>query len=283
MEQQRSKEWFEQRKGRVTGSRIGAILGLSQWMKPKDVMRAMVREYHGAESEFTGNIATNYGTANEGGAIVDFEMTTGLNVVETGFHKIDDWLGASPDGLIGDDAVIEVKCPFGKRDTADFLSYTEQPHYYAQMQLEMYVTGRKLCHFYQWSPVGDMHETVDFSQTWIDENLPKAREFYDQYLIEIKSPDKHLTDLVQTKEAQSLADEYAEAKAQLESATERLNTAKKALIDAAGGKKSNISGYLVYKTERKGSIAYAKAVKDLMPDADLSAYVGKPSEYWTIK
>lgn len=59
--EQRSKQWHEQRKLRITGSRVGAILGLSPWQKPADVMRAMVREYHGAESEFKGGPHIDHG------------------------------------------------------------------------------------------------------------------------------------------------------------------------------------------------------------------------------
>lgn len=282
---QRSTEWLEQRKGKITGSRVGAILGLSPFNKPKDVMRAMVRDYHGAESEFVGNIATNYGTANEPAATFDFELETGLNVDETGFHVHQEhvWLGASPDGFIGDDALIEIKCPFSKRESADFVSYVEQPHYYAQMQIEMYCTGRKLCHFFQWSPLGTMTEIVEFSQAWINENLPKLKAFYDEYLIEIKSPDKHLSDLVQTKEADSLVKEYLAAKTAMEAAKERMDEAKEKIIAIADGKKANVSGLLVFKTDRQGAIAYAKAIKDLMPDADLEAYRGKSTEYWTVK
>ena len=91
MEQQRSKEWFEKRKGRVTGSRVGAILGLNPWQTREDVMRAMVREYHGAPSEFEGNVATEHGKAHEEEATLDFTLETGLDVEETGFHTFEDW------------------------------------------------------------------------------------------------------------------------------------------------------------------------------------------------
>ena len=282
---QRSTEWFEQRKGKITGSRVGAILGLSPFSKPKDVMRAMVRDFHGAESEFVGNVATNYGTANEPAATFDFELETGLNVDETGFHVHPEyyWLGASPDGFIGDSDVIEIKCPYGKRESSEFTSYIDQPHYYAQTQIEMYCTGRKKCHFFQWSPLGTMIEIIEFSQPWIDENLPKLKDFYDSYLEEIKSPDKHLADLVQNKEAKELAAEYLTAKNAMEEAKAKMDEAKAKIIAIADGKKTNVSGLLVFKTEKKGSIAYSKAIKELLPNADLNPFRGKPTEYWTVR
>jgi len=60
--EQRSNEWFAARKGRITGSAVGAILGLNPWAGRNDVMRRMVREYHNQPSEFTGNSATQWGS-----------------------------------------------------------------------------------------------------------------------------------------------------------------------------------------------------------------------------
>jgi putative phage-type endonuclease len=281
---QRSEEWFKSRVGKITGSNIGAILGCDPFRKPKDVMRSMVRSYHGAESEFTGNVATEYGTNFEKFAVCDFEMETGEDVQDVGFiiHPDHDWLGASPDGLVGNDHVIEIKCPFSKRDSDDFKSYTEQPHYYAQMQIEMYCTGRKKCHFYQWSSKGSRLELVEFSQLWIDENLPKLADFHARYLQEIDN-EAHLVALVQTKEAKAESERYQKAKSKVDEAKAELESAKKALIAIADGKKTNVSGLLVYPIERKGSISYAKVVKDLLPDADLSGYMGKPTKSWGIK
>ena len=66
--QQQSPEWFQARKGRVTGSMVGAILDIAPYMTRDQALRSMVRAYHGAPSEFTGNVATEYGNKNEEGA-----------------------------------------------------------------------------------------------------------------------------------------------------------------------------------------------------------------------
>ena len=62
--QQRTAEWQQQRTMRITGSRVGAILGLSPWQKPKDVLREMVRQYHGAPSEFNAQFVADHGVFN---------------------------------------------------------------------------------------------------------------------------------------------------------------------------------------------------------------------------
>jgi len=280
---QRSPEWFKQRIGKITGSRVGAILGFNPWMKPKDVMRAMVREYHGAESEFTGNVATEYGTKFEEYALADFEIEHGLEVEETGFHikKGAEWLGASPDGLIGDDAVLEIKCPYSARETGAFKGLSEQLHYHAQLQTEMFCTERLKCYFYQWSPKGSDLIIVEYNQYWINENLPKLEAFYKQYLKEIKTPDVHLLDLVQTKEAKELAETYTKAKEEIKRQTEILDDCKNQLITLADGKKSNISGVLVYEVERKGTVDYKKIPE--LKDVDLEPFRKKSTKYWAVK
>lgn len=285
MVEQRTDEWFKQRAGRITGSKIGAILGLSPYQSAKDVMRAMVREYHGAEKEFTGNVATEYGSMHEHMAIFDFELETGSKVEETGFHihHEHDWLGASPDGLVGDDATIEVKCPYSKRDGGEFKTLDDQLYYKAQVMYEMYCTGRKRCYFYQWSQHNTSLEVVEFDQGYIEETLPKLKAFHDKYLKEIKDPDRHLAPLVKTRDAQCLADEYLAAKQAVEEANKRLDAAKQSLIEIADGEKSCVSGLLVYKVQRQGSVKYAQVVKDMLPDVDLEAYRGKSSEHWVIK
>jgi len=84
--EQRSEEWFAARRGRITGSAVGAILGLSPFMKPDDVLRRMVREKFDAPSEFIGNVATDWGTANEPNAIGQYELETGIRVMPAGFY-----------------------------------------------------------------------------------------------------------------------------------------------------------------------------------------------------
>lgn len=285
MIEQRSQAWFEQRKKRITGSTIGAILGVSPFSKAKDVMRRMVRDANDCESEYKPNIATDYGTANEPVAILDFTLETGLQVEETGFHVHSDydWLGASPDGFVGDNAVIEIKCPYGKRNSSDFASIHEQLHYMAQIQYEMFCTGRKKCYFFQWSPEGTMLEVVDFNQSFIDGTLPRLKDFYEQFLIELENPEKHLAPLVKTIDACNASARYEEALKAFNDAKEELDEAKEELIKLANGNKTVIGDFLVYPINKKGSISYSKVVKDLLPDADLEKYRGKPSTSWGVR
>lgn len=280
--EQRSAEWFAARKGRITGSAIGAILGLSPFSTPADVMRRMVRDYHGEPSDFKGNVATEYGQQNEPAAVADYELESGLKVVDVGFivHPSFDWLGASPDSFVSDDGVLEVKCPFGKRHDVEesFLSAAEQQGYYAQMQYEMFCTGRNWCDFYQWSAYASRTERVNFDPQFIEDTLPQLKSFYDDYT-EQRKPENAWRYL----DGGDLVQRFKMAKAAVEVAAAELEEAKQALIDATGGKGGKVGDVNVTLAKRQGSIAYAKAVKDLLPDADLEAYRGGSSEYWVIK
>jgi exodeoxyribonuclease (lambda-induced) len=283
---QGTAEWFAARKGRVTGSVAGAILGLNPYMTPHDVMRRMVRDYHGAESEFKGNIATEYGSFHEAGAAIEYTMETGNQVTECGFyvHPDYDWLGASPDGLINKSGIIEIKCPYGKRNGGEFKTIEEQPHYYAQIQVELFCAEKDLCSFYQWSAHGTNLERIMRSDLWFDENLPTLKAFYDEYLIEIDNPD-HLEPKRKETEsipAMHLLEEYDDLSDAIEVATARKKQVLEDIVALAKGVDSTVCGRKLTQVERVGAVAYAKVVKDHLAKLDLEPYRGKSSSFWKL-
>jgi putative phage-type endonuclease len=287
MIEQRTPEWFAQRTGRVTASSVGAILGLSPFMKREDVMRNMVREYHDAEREFKGNQATEYGTFHENLAKMDYQLKTGVYVEKCGFYTHDYWLGASPDGFAGFDKLIEIKCPYGQRDKNPpvFKSILDQPNYYAQIQVQLFVTHMSACDFYQWSPNGDQLETIDYDREWINKHLPILKSFHTEYLIERDNPEKYLQDKRATNNANSTAyrvEYYFELSAQIA----ELEAIKKGVLEHivrdCKEQDSDINGHKLTKVVKKGAVSYAKAVKELLPDADLTPYMSAASEYWRL-
>lgn len=297
-ELQRTAEWFEKRKGRVTGSNVGGILGLCPWRKPEDVLRAMVRDHHGAESEFQGNPATDYGTRMEIHAKLHFEKVTGLIADPVGFVTYSDWLGASPDGLIGDTAVLEIKCPFKFRKDPNpvFVSLLDQPHYYAQVQIEMLATDRNMAYFVQYAPdYGDVFDadyreekahivTVSRDEEWLDENLPKLKAFHELYLSELDNP-AHLEPLrveLNDDESRKILDQIGDLDDAIHNATEARKAAIDRLVDMAGNNNAIIHGRKLSKVERKGSLQYAKLLKGHPIDVDLEEYRGKGSVSWRL-
>ena len=266
---QGTPEWHEQRAGKVTGSVAGAILGLSPFSTPADVMNNLL----GKGKKFEGNVATEYGSFHEEYAIADLQILKNVIVEETGFHvhKELDWLGASPDGFIGDDIVAEIKCPFGKRNEENpvFKTAQEQPHYYAQMQLEMYCTDRHTCWFYQWTKNAQLLEVIYLDHIWIETNIPKLREFYQSYLSQLNADDT------------ALVTQYQETKIALDYAKEQFEAAKEAVIEQSNKMKSPVVGSLkVTNVERKGSIDYKKVPE--LSGVDLEQYRKAATHFWKV-
>jgi len=287
--EQRSPEWHAARKGLVTASSVGAILGNSPNATRAEVMRRMVREWHGAESEFTGNIATEYGQNNEAGAVSEYTMETGNHVQEVGFMTREDWAGASPDGLINDDGGLEVKCPFGKRkdQAPDFKPLFEQPHYYDQVQFSIWVTGRAYWHFYQWCAAGTKLECVLPDMKWQADALPRLRQFHAEYLAEREdNAAEHLMARrveVDTPEAHRIVAEYDQLAEAIENAESRRKELLAEMVRLSGDKDAVFAGRNLTKVERAGAIAYGKAIKELLPKTDLEKWRGAASSYWQVK
>jgi putative phage-type endonuclease len=286
--EQRSEEWFAARRGRVTGSMVGAILGLDPNCTREEAMRRMVRSYQGMPSEFKGNIATQWGVTHEDEAREAFEYDQGRAVKPASFvvHPDLPWIGASPDGLVGDSALIEIKCPFGLRDKlppVPFKTVEEQPHYHAQMQIQMFVTGRPHCYFWQWTPHDYNLDYVYYDKIWIDKNLPKLEAFYQEFLAICDDEIGDNINTIDTPRALQMVAEYSDLQDAIAQAEERKAELLESIVEMCGGENSVFGGKKLTKVEKAGSVSYAKAIKELAPNADLEPWRGKPSSYWTLK
>ena len=274
------------RVGRITGSRVGAILGLDPYSTRADVMREMVREYFGAEREFLGNEATDYGTLHEPDALACYETQQGVMTYGGGelvIHPQYDFLAVTPDGYVGDEGMIECKAPF--RGT--YAHWSEKPYYEAQMRLQMACAGRKWCDFVVWRNNNICASRIHNDAAWLDNNLAELQAFINefnyiianQYLAEPFLAERTRDD----KDWKQAANDYLNTLAAFNDMENILKTKRQKLIELAGDMSVKGCGVQVIRSERAGSIAYAKAIKDLAPDADLSAYAGKPSVVFTVK
>lgn len=130
---------------KLTGSKFAAALGLSKFKSRQQLWREITGK---AEPE-QGNSFTQWGTENEPNAINWYEMESGNIVVPSGYipHPKYDFLGATPDGLVGDDGGIECKCP------AALKLYDGIPEYYMPQVLGcIHITGRQWWDFVCWTP-----------------------------------------------------------------------------------------------------------------------------------
>lgn len=156
---QGSPEWYAARLGKVTASNFSKAVSSGKGSLPsktrKDYMKALAYERkHGIPfpQKFKGNSAMDHGTEMEDEARGYFASLMGEDIRQVGFIEYNDDIGFSPDGLIGDDTTLEIKCPelltymdYIEADRIDFSSLSKA--YRDQIQGGLFVTGRKYCYF----------------------------------------------------------------------------------------------------------------------------------------
>lgn len=269
----------------ITSKNAGAALGLNEYKSPNDLVRQIVRQHHGAELEFTSNIATDYGKEHEKLAVMDYEMKTGLSITEfiNKSHPNYCWL-SSPLIMVAEssDKIVNIKCPFGLRNKKDpkFKKAIEQKKYYAEMQIDMAISNIKYCDFYQWSITGESLETVPFNKDWFDENIEDLNKFRLFALAQFDNKE-HLEDKIKevnTLMADELIKEYDKLKATIGDADARSKEIVKELVEICKERNSIVCGRKITNAERKGNVDYSKIPE--LKNIDLEKYRKKSSKYW---
>ena len=149
--EQRTEDWYNIRKGKMTASNAETIIANGKGLETY-IYNLMAEYYSSAEKENYINADMQRGIDLEPEARLEFEFYTNLDVQEVGFIEHNEFIGVSPDGLIGDDGLIEIKCPNDSIYFKLLLSNNIKPEYIAQMQMQMYVTDRQYCYFVSYNP-----------------------------------------------------------------------------------------------------------------------------------
>ena len=150
---QGSPEWQLARIGKITASRFSDVLAKGQGKTRLSYMKQLRAEIlTGIPSDSYSNSYMEWGIANEAAARQEYANESGNEIVQVGFVVLNEWVGGSPDGLVGDDGAIEIKCP--KSEThLDYIEANEIPTgYYAQIQGVLWITGREWCDFVSYDP-----------------------------------------------------------------------------------------------------------------------------------
>ena len=144
MIEQRSAEWFEQRRGKPTASQFSRVL-TSKGVPSKsqdDYAGELLLDRLGYPKPSFDNAAMAVGREREPLAVLAFELMTGIATQEAPFIMSDSgrW-GASPDRLIGNDAILEIKCPMERTHLKNLERRQVPAHYFPQVQGQMIVAG----------------------------------------------------------------------------------------------------------------------------------------------
>ncbi|EJF92679.1 lambda exonuclease family protein [Bartonella tamiae] len=155
---QRSPEWFELRLGKVTASRIHDVMSKTKSgysTSRANYMAELVLQNvtHSIEQTYISQ-AMQWGTDTEEQARNAYSFYSGNEVDEIAFinHPVITQAGASPDGLIAHDGLLEIKCPNSATHLDTLLNSKINRKYLLQMQWQMACTGRKWCDFVSYDP-----------------------------------------------------------------------------------------------------------------------------------
>lgn len=155
---QRSDAWFAARLGKVTASRVGDVMATTKSgpsASRKNYMAELVAErLTGKPAERFQSAAMAHGTEAEPQARRLYEFLHDVTVEEVGFllHPSIPNFGASPDGLVGADGLVEIKAPNTATHIDTLLGAPIDRKYLLQMQVQMSVTDRAWCDFVSFDP-----------------------------------------------------------------------------------------------------------------------------------
>lgn len=152
--EQRTDEWYKARLGQLGASQISKALskgrnGAESATRKNLIAELIAMRLTGQVQESFTSAAIQWGIDNEPIARAAYEINKDILVDEIGWvqHPSIEWTGCSPDGLVGDNGLVEIKCP----NTATHIDYLiagiPPSEYHLQMLWQMECTGRDWCDF----------------------------------------------------------------------------------------------------------------------------------------
>lgn len=155
---QGSPEWHQARLGKVTASKVADVMARTKSgyaaTRANYAAQLIIERLTGQPTECFTNDAMRWGTEKEPEARRAYAFRTDNDVTEVGFvdHPVISLSGASPDGLIGDDGLLEIKCPNTATHLDTLQTGAPPSKYVSQMQWQMASTGRQWCDFVSYDP-----------------------------------------------------------------------------------------------------------------------------------
>jgi putative phage-type endonuclease len=155
---QGTAEWATIRLGKVTASRVADVIAKTKsgWGASRGQYAAelVIERLTGTAAEGFTNSAMAWGTTTEPQARLVYEMMHDVSVEQVGFihHPKIAMSGCSPDGLVGADGIVEIKCPTSKTHIETLLTETVPAKYVTQIQWQLACSDRAWCDFVSFDP-----------------------------------------------------------------------------------------------------------------------------------
>lgn len=205
---QGSDAWFAQRLGKLTASRMADVIARTKdgysTSREKYLVELALERITGARQEAYSNAAMEWGTNSEPLARAAYEAETGFLVVETGMvpHPRIAMAGASPDGLVNHDGLLEIKCPQSATHIKNLCSGKPEGKYLTQMMWQLSCTGRDWCDFVSYDP--RMPDGLQLMVTRIerdDKRIQQLEEEAEKFLIEVDAMVQRLLAMREERQA----------------------------------------------------------------------------------
>lgn len=153
---QRSDDWYAERCGKVTASRVKDLNAKPSKGKALNALglTILAERLTGVQKETPTNFYMQWGIDNEPHAIAAYENETGFFVNGTGLidHPFIEMFGASPDGLVSENGQIEVKCPDTTTHLNTLLTKEVPEEHIPQITSQLACTRREWCDFVSYDP-----------------------------------------------------------------------------------------------------------------------------------
>jgi len=206
--EQRTDEWLSERAGKVTASKIADVMAKTKsgpGAARKNYMAQLVAErLTGVPAQGFMNAAMQHGIDTEPQARAMYELEMGTSVVETGFvpHPTIANTGASPDGLVGETGLVEIKCPNTATHIETLRGGNIDRKYMLQMHWQMICTEREWCDFVSFDP--RLPFEMQMHRTFVELNAELAAEITNEvtaFLAELETTVSNLSEQYTQKEA----------------------------------------------------------------------------------
>jgi len=189
--EQGSDAWHKIRLGKITASRVKDVLTKGRGTSPSKTAESYMMELiaeilTGNSKPFFENDAMRWGTETEPQARAMYAVNNDfVDVKEVAFVEHNEQVGISPDGLIGDDGLLEIKCPNTTTQLKRALSDDYSADYKAQIQMQLWVTEREWCDFLSFDPrldcdAGYLQQRVYRDEEYIEEMKVKVYAFVEK-------------------------------------------------------------------------------------------------------
>ena len=189
--EQGSAEWLAMRLGKVTASKVSDVLSKGRGSAPSKMSETYMIELiaevlTGNSKPFFENDAMRWGTETEPQARAMYAVNNDfVDVKEVAFVEHNEQVGISPDGLIGEDGLLEIKCPNTTTQLKRALSDDYSADYKAQIQMQLWVTEREWCDFLSFDPrldceAGYLQQRVFRDEEYIEEMKTKVYAFVEK-------------------------------------------------------------------------------------------------------